>query len=240
MLILSDCFEYLPKIKKSSVDLILTDPPYNISKSSNFHKISKTASDELKTKYTSHKIDFGYWDKEIDLDQLFFEFYRILRPGGTVIIFFDIWKSGIVKEFALKNKFKQPRIGQWLKTNPVPINSKTNYLSNCSEYFFTFIKGKNPTFNSKYDMGIYRFPLCHGKERLDHPTQKPLELIKELLIKHSNLDDLVLDPFSGTSTLAVASMETGRNWICVERDKNYYELSKSRIEKVQQSIVSSI
>jgi DNA modification methylase len=240
VLILSDCFEYLPKIKKSSVDLILTDPPYNISKSSNFHKISETASDELKTKYTSHKIDFGYWDKEIDLDQLFFEFYRILRPGGAVIIFFDIWKSGIVKEFALKNKFKQPRIGQWLKTNPVPINSKTNYLSNCSEYFFTFIKGKNPTFNSKYDMGIYRFPLCHGKERLDHPTQKPLELIKELLIKHSNLEDLVLDPFSGTSTLAVASMETGRNWICVERDKNYYELSKSRIEKVQQSIVSSI
>jgi DNA modification methylase len=240
VLILSDCFEYLPKIKKSSVDLILTDPPYNISKSSNFHKISETASDELKTKYTSHKIDFGYWDKEIDLDQLFFEFYRILKPGGTVIIFFDIWKSGIVKEFALKNKFKQPRIGQWLKTNPVPINSKTNYLSNCSEYFFTFIKGKNPTFNSKYDMGIYCFPLCHGKERLDHPTQKPLELIKELLIKHSNLEDLVLDPFSGTSTLAVASMETGRNWICVERDKNYYELSKSRIEKVQQSIVSSI
>ena len=172
--------------------------------------------------------------------QLFFEFYRILKPGGTVIIFFDIWKSSSIKEFATKHKFKQPRIGQWLKTNPVPINSKTNYLSNCSEYFFTFIKGKNPTFNSKYDMGIYRFPLCHGKERLDHPTQKPLELIKELLIKHSNLEDLVLDPFSGTSTLAVASMETGRNWICVERDKNYYELSKSRIEKVQQSIVSSI
>ena len=240
MLILSDCFEYLPKIKKSSVDLILTDPPYNISKSSNFHKISETASEELKTKYTSHKIDFGYWDKEIDLDQLFFEFYRILKPGGTVIIFFDIWKSSSINEFATKHKFKQTRIGQWLKTNPVPINSKTNYLSNCSEYFFTFIKGKNPTFNSKYDMGIYRFPLCHGKERLDHPTQKPLELIKELLIKHSNLEDLVLDPFSGTSTLAVASIETERNWICIERDEKYYELSKSRIESIQQSIKTSI
>jgi DNA modification methylase len=89
-------------------------------------------------------------------------------------------------------------------------------------------------------MGIYRFPLCHGKERLDHPTQKPLELIKELLIKHSNLEDLVLDPFSGTSTLAVASMETGRNWICIERDKKYYELSKSRIEIIQQSIKTLI
>jgi DNA modification methylase len=222
----------LPKIEKSSVDLILTDPPYNISKSSNFHKISETASDELKTKYTSHKIDFGYWDKEIDLDQLFFEFYRILKPGGTVIIFFDIWKSGIVKEFALKNKFKQPRIGQWLKTNPVPINSKTNYLSNCSEYFFTFIKDKNPTFNSEYDNAIYNYPLCHGKERLEHPTQKPLGLIKDLIIKHSNKGDIVLDTFAGTSTTGIACIETERRFICVERDEKYYEISKQRIEKL--------
>jgi site-specific DNA-methyltransferase (adenine-specific) len=153
-----------------------------------------------------------------------------------VIIFFDIWKSADIKDFALKNKFKQPRVGQWLKTNPVPINSKTNYLSNCSEYFFTFIKGKNPTFNSKYDMGIYRFPLCHGNERLEHPTQKPLGLIKELLLKHSNSGDLILDPFSGTSTLAVASIESGRNWICIERDQKYYEISKYRVENIQQNI----
>lgn len=240
MLILSDCFEYLPKIEKSSVDLILTDPPYSISKSSNFHKSSEDAPKELKTKYTSHTIDFGYWDVEIDLDSLFSEFYRILKPGGTVIIFFDIWKSSSIKEFAVKYKFKQPRIGQWLKTNPVPINSKTNYLSNCSEYFFTFVKSKNPTFNSEYDNAIYKYPLCHGKERLQHPTQKPLSLIKDLILKHSNSGDLILDPFSGTSTLAVACIETSRNWICIERDPLYYELSNSRLQNFQQKSKNSI
>ena len=236
MLVLSDCFDYLPKIKKSSVDLILTDPPYNISRDSNFHKISSSASDELKTKYTGHTIDFGYWDRDIDLDLLFSEFFRILKPGGTVIIFYDIWKSASIKEFATKHNFKQPRVGQWLKTNPVPINSKVNYLSNCSEYFFTFVKGKNATFNSKYDNAIYKYPLCHGKQRLDHPTQKPVDLIKDLILKHSKVNDLILDPFSGTGTLAIACIETFRNWICIERDIDYFDLSRSRVEKFQQSL----
>ena len=110
-------------------------------------------------------------------------------------------------------------------------NSKINYLSNCSEYFFTFIKDKNPTFNSEYDNAIYNYPLCHGKERLEHPTQKPLGLIKDLIVKHSNKGDIVLDTFAGTSTTGIACIETERRFICVERDEKYYEISKQRIEK---------
>jgi site-specific DNA-methyltransferase (adenine-specific) len=121
------------------------------------------------------------------LNLLFKEYYRVLKKGGTVIFFFDIWKSNIIKEVAELNKFKQPRIGQWVN-NPVPINSN-NYLSNSIEYFFTFVKGGKPTFNSIYDNGIYKYPLCHGKQRFDHPTQKPLELIKDLVRKHSNEGD---------------------------------------------------
>ena len=80
------------------------------------------------------------------------------------------------KEIADKYKFKQGRVCIWQKTNPVPINSKLNYLSNANEYFFSFIKDKKPTFNSEYDNGLYKYPICHGKERLNHPTQKPLEI----------------------------------------------------------------
>jgi DNA modification methylase len=225
LIILDDCFNYLKQIKSGTVDLILTDPPYDISKSSNF-KNGKMS------KFNQISIDFGYWDAEIDLDSLFKEYYRVLRKGGTLILFFDIWKSTLIKNFATENKFKQPRIGQWLKNNPVPVNSKINYLSNCSEYFFTFVKDKNPTFNSEYDNGIYNFPLCHGKERLDHPTQKPLELIKSLILKHSNKGDLVLDTFSGTGTTAVACKLTDRNYICVERDEKYYNLSLNRIQQL--------
>ena len=240
MLILDDCYNYIKEIKSSSVDLILTDPPYAVSRNSNFDKISETADESLRTKYTKHSIDFGYWDTQIDLDELFKEYYRVLRKGGTLVIFYDIWKSNLIKQFADKYKFKQPRVGQWLKTNPVPINSKLNYLSNASEYFFTFIKDKNPTFNSEYDNAIYKYPLCHGKERLEHPTQKPLNLIKDLILKHSNLDDLVLDTFSGVATTAVACIDTERNWVCIERDENYYNLSKKRIENHKQSLTNVI
>lgn len=222
---MDDCFNYLSKIEDNSIDLILTDPPYDISKKSGF------SSGKL-SKFNQISIDFGYWDTEIDLDKLFKEYYRVLRKGGTLIIFYDIWKSNMIKDFANKYKFKQPRVGQWLKNNPVPVNSKINYLSNCSEYFFTFVKDKNPTFNSEYDNGIYNFPLCHGKERLEHPTQKPLGLIKSLILKHSKEGDLILDTFSGTGTTAVACIETGRKFICVERDEKYYQLSKSRLEQI--------
>jgi DNA modification methylase len=228
VLIFDDCFNYLSSLKSNSIDLILTDPPYDISKKSGF-------SSGKMEKFTQISIDFGYWDTEIDLDTLFKEYYRVLRKGGTLVLFYDIWKSGMIKEFASKHKFKQPRIGQWLKNNPVPVNSKTNYLSNCSEYFFSFVKDKNPTFNSEYDNGIYNFPLCHGKERLEHPTQKPLTLIKNLILKHSNEGDTVLDTFAGTSTTAIACLETNRNYVCVERDHKYYDLSKNRIESFKQN-----
>ncbi len=227
MLIFDDCFNYLSTLESNSIDLILTDPPYDISKKSGF-------SSGKMSKFTQISIDFGYWDTEIDLDTLFKEYYRVLRKGGTLILFYDVWKSTMIKDFAVKYRFKQPRVGQWLKNNPVPVNSKTNYLSNCSEYFFSFVKDKNPTFNSEYDNGIYNFPLCHGKERLEHPTQKPLGLIKNLILKHSNSGDIVLDTFSGTSTTAIACLETNRKFICIERDENYYEISKNRIESFKQ------
>lgn len=240
MLINDDCFNYLSKISSSTIDLILTDPPYSISRGSNFDKVSDTTSEKMKTKYSSHSIDFGYWDTEIDLNRLFSEYHRVLKKGGSCVIFYDIWKSHLIKQSAQLVKFKQPRIGQWLKTNPVPINSKLNYLSNCSEYFFTFVKDKSPTFKSEYDNGIYRFPLCHGKERLEHPTQKPLELIKSLILKHSNAGDIVLDTFAGTSTTAIACLETQRQYICIERDEAFFKLSQTRIDNYKQKKEFSI
>ena len=235
MILSGDCFEILPNIEDNSVNLILVDPPYLISKDSNFNKHSETASKEMITKYASISIDFGDWDKnEINWDLLFKHYYRILKNGGTLIIFYDIWKSNVIKEFANKYKFKQPRVCQWQKTNPVPVNSKTNYLSNSIEYFFTFVKGKNPTFNSEYDNGVYRYPICHGKERYQHPTQKPLSLFVDLIKKHSNPGDLVIDTFAGTGTTAHACLQTDRNYIVIERDEKYLEILKKRLNFSQE------
>ena len=140
MIILGDCLQELPKIESNSIDLIITDPPYLISRDSNFKQISDSTSKEMSTKYNI-SIDFGDWDKvELDFNYLFKEWFRILKKGGTLIVFYDVWKSNEIKESANIVGFKQPRVCAWTKTNPVPINSKTNYLSNATEYFFTFVK----------------------------------------------------------------------------------------------------
>ena len=220
-----DCYDELKLIEKNSIDLILTDPPYQISRDSNFTKNSDN------TKFNNISIDFGQWDKEdLDLDNLFKEFKRVLRKGGSVIIFYDIWKSQDLKFYATKWGFKQPRLCQWVKTNPVPINSNNNYLSNGIEFFFTFVKGKNPTFNSSYDKGIYNYPICHGKERTSHPTQKPLSLIKDILQKHTNEGDIVLDCFAGSGTIGEACNLLNRSFVLIEYDKDYYELIMNRLK----------
>lgn len=231
MLINGDCYDELIKIEKNSVDLILIDPPYNISRNSGFTRMGENTNHILYGKYNNMSIDFGDWDKEqLNWDILFKEFQRVLKKGGSLIIFYDIWKAHELKEAASSFKFKQPRVGSWIKNNPVPINSSNNYLSNAIEYFFTFVKVGKPTFNSKYDNGIYNYPLCHGRERLDHPTQKPLALIKDLIIKHSNIGDLVLDCFSGSGTTAHAAIETDRKYIAIEKETNYYNISRIRID----------
>ena len=235
MIILGDCLQELPKIESNSIDLIITDPPYLISRDSNFKQISDSTSKEMSTKYNI-SIDFGDWDKvELDFNYLFKEWFRILKKGGTLIVFYDVWKSNEIKESANIVGFKQPRVCTWTKTNPVPINSKTNYLSNATEYFFTFVKGGKPTFNSVYDNGFYKFPICHGKERLQHPTQKPLSLISQLIEKHSNSGDLVLDNFAGTGTVGEACVKLGRDYILIEKEETYFNMIGDRLNK---SIIS--
>ena len=235
MIILGDCLQELPKIESNSIDLIITDPPYLISRDSNFKQISDSTSKEMSTKYNI-SIDFGDWDKvELDFNYLFKEWFRVLKKGGTLIVFYDVWKSNEIKESANIVGFKQPRVCAWTKTNPVPINSKTNYLSNATEYFFTFVKGGKPTFNSVYDNGFYKFPICHGKERLQHPTQKPLSLISQLIEKHSNLGDLVLDNFAGTGTVGEACVKLGRDYILIEKEETYFNMIGDRLNK---SIIS--
>ena len=96
-----------------------------------------------------------------------------------------------------KHKFKQLRFIEWIKTNPQPLNSKINYLTNVREIALVGVKKNKPVFNSEYDNGIYMFPLQGGKNRF-HPTQKSLKLFEELISKHSNENDVVLDTFLGS------------------------------------------
>lgn len=220
-LIKGDCFDQLKLIKSKSVDLILTDPPYIISRETNF---SKGGGNE--EKYGKLSMQFGEWDKEkLDLEPLFKEFYRILKPGGTLIIFYDVFKLQEIYNFAAKYKFKQPRVGIWDKSNAVPINARINYLSNAREYFLSFCKGKKGTFNSYYDKAFYSYAIVNGKLRT-HPTQKPIKLLEDIIRVNSNEYDTILDCFMGTGSTGIACINTNRDFIGIELDENYFNIAE--------------
>ncbi len=169
--------------------------------------------------------DYGDWDNNFTmelLEQFIIHYYRVLKNGGTAIIFFDIWKITPLKEIMERVGFKQIRFIEWIKTNPQPLNSKTNYLTNCREIALLGIKKSKPTFNSKYDNALYQYPLQGGKNRF-HPTQKSLPLFEELIKKHSNEDDVILDTFLGAGTTAIAAKNTNRKYKGCEISKEYYD-----------------
>lgn len=171
------------------------------------------------------KTQYGDWDSEFTmqkLDQFIELFYKKLRNGGTCIIFFDLWKITDLKYLLEKYKFKQIRMIEWIKTNPQPLNSKINYLTNCREIALLGVKKGKPTFNSKYDDGIYRYPIQGGKLRF-HPTQKSLQLFKDLIEKHSHSGDLIVDPFLGSGTTAIACSELDRRFMGCEFNKEYFD-----------------
>lgn len=183
-LVNESCFSFLKELESNSIDLALIDPPYEVSRETNFK------SGEAKGKDTDRfrvSMDFGDWDSDFTgLDEVIKELYRVLRKGGTLICFYDIWKISILRRYFDDAKFRQIRFIEWVKTNPVPINSKINYLTNAREIAVVAVKEGKATFHSEYDNGIYRYPICHDRERF-HPTQKPLALIEELVIKHARL-----------------------------------------------------
>ena len=173
----------------------------------------------------SVQTEYGDWDKNFTmekLDDFIANYYKKLRKGGTLIIFFDIWKITPLKEIMEKYKFKQIRFIEWIKTNPQPLNSNTNYLTNCREMALLGVKDSKPTFNSKYDNAIYHFPIQNGKDRF-HKTQKSIPLFEELIKKHSNEGDIVLDTFLGGGTTAIACKNTNRNFKGCEISKEYYD-----------------
>lgn len=233
-----DCFTILENMVKEGkkFNAIITDPPYAISRKTNFSSGKKppvTASQEIKNAFRTfnkHHNRFGAWDNtEIDFDRFIALSYELLEKGGTLFMFYDIWKIQNIKETAEKYKFKQPRMGIWIKTNPVPVNSKLNYLTNAKEIFVTFVKGGKPTFNSKYDNAVYSFPICQGNERTKHTTQKPLKLMEEIVLKHTNEHDTILDPFMGSGTTGEASLKYNRRFTGIELDKEYFDIASNRL-----------
>lgn len=224
----------IKECKEKGIEFVKTEEDWEKVKDK-FKDITGMTEEKMKKNYMKYgsiygkkysvQTEYGDWDSKFSMDILsnfIKEYYKKLRKGGTIIIFFDIWKITLLKDLLEKHKFKQIRFIEWIKTNPQPLNSSVNYLTNCREIALIGVKGGKPTFNSKYDNGLYQFPLQGGKNRF-HPTQKSLQLFEKLIEKHSNEDDTVLDTFLGSGTTAIASKNKKRNFKGCEVSKEYYD-----------------
>jgi len=212
-----DCLERMKEIPDGSVDMVLTDPPYNITRGNNFHTMGRFG------------IDFGEWDKGADILSYIKECSRVLNRSGSLVVFND-WKNlGAIAEYAESVGFDTKDMLRLEKTNPMPRNRDRRYITDyeCAAWFVK--KGAKWTFNRQND--TYQRPkFVHSIDKGFHPTQKSLGLMKELLLIHSNESDTILDPFMGSGTTGVAALNCGRRFIGIERDDAYFEIAQRRIE----------
>lgn len=233
-------------VAAGSVSLVLTDPPYLISRETGF----KNQGAEAEAKYAGKfniSMDFGTWDHDdgfsmADLAEVVEGLHRVLRPGGAAIVFFDIWKISDLVELMRRAGFEGLTMIQWRKTNAVPINARHTYLSNAREVAVVGYKPGGPvTFRApdpvKYAgqnamahrTGRFYYPIYQGKDRF-HPTQKSLALFELLIEMHSEPGDVVLDCFSGSGTTGAAAINTGRRYLGGEADPVYFEGSVARLD----------
>lgn len=203
-----DCIKNMKLMKDNMVDFTLTDIPYGVvnRKDNGLRNLNKENAD-IET---------------FDLDVFLNEVYRVTK--NSICIFCSKEQfSQIYKFFASKKGTVRPVI--WRKTNPSPMNGQYVYLSGV-ELAVWFKKSGAKVFNAHCKNSVFDYP--NGK-RVWHPTQKNLELFKELILDNTNVGDLVFDPCIGGGTTAIASKETGRNYIGIEINEDYYKKTLERI-----------
>lgn len=212
-----DCLEVMKTIPDGSIDLVLTDPPYNIARDNNFNTMGRKG------------IDFGEWDKGFDLFSYIDEVYRVLNKNGSFVVFND-WKNlGDISKYAEKLGFITKDMLRLEKSNPMPRNRDRRYITDyeCA-IWFTMPKAKW-VFN-RQDEKYQRPKFVHSIDKGLHPTQKSLKLMEELILIHSNENDTILDPFMGSCTTGVACKNTGRYFIGIELDDGYFRVGKERMD----------
>lgn len=213
----ADCLEILKQLPDKSIDLILTDPPYEL----NIHGGSGMGAFCDRKLVKLKHIDFMVHG--FNYDAVFNEFVRICKKANMYIFCSNAQITKIMSWFEARNYYVTLLV--WHKTNAVPLTNK-KYHSNTE--FIICIKEKGTTFNNMNvadSTKVFSIPFPSGKLRF-HPTQKPLELLEKLIKRKSNEGDLILDCFSGSGSTAIACNKLNRNFICIEKDEKFYNMSK--------------
>ena len=200
------------------------------------------------------------WDKMSDEEYINFTnkwikaSKRVLKSNGSIFICCSYHNIGECTMGLKNNGFKINNIITWQKTNAMP-NLTRRVLTHSTEFIIWAVKGKGWIFNyevlkdlnpevtkdgkKKQLRDVWQIPLCQGKERLKdennkalHPTQKPQELLKRIILGFSNEGDIVLDPFAGSGTTPYVAKKYNRYYIAIEKEEKYYRAMLKRVENV--------
>lgn len=220
-----DCFNYLSQIPDNSIDLILTDPPYNIAQYS-------TGNIDLPGRSALNN-DLAEWDlKPINPFDLLDDFKRIIKPDGNIFVFTSYNLIGKWHE-AFDSEFDTFQFFVWHKTNPAPKIFKNGFLNSCEMIACMWNKGHKWNFSNQRDMhNFFESPICMKPERLSdpkHPAQKPVKLLEHIISIASNENDVVFDPFMGVGSTGVAALRNNRKFIGIEIEKDYFVAAERRL-----------
>ncbi|WP_233758686.1 DNA-methyltransferase [Helicobacter acinonychis] len=206
------------------VNHIITDPPYNISKDNNFSTMNSAKR---------QGVDFGEWDKNFDLFGWIKSYSQILDANGSFIIFCSYRFLSHICDTLERSNCEVKDILVWQKSNPMPRNINRRYVQDMEFAVWAVKKGAKWVFNKpndkKYLRAIYTAPVVSGFERTEHPTQKSLKVMQEIIRTHTNKEDLILDPFMGSGSTGVAAVITGRKFLGIELSEKYYNIALSRL-----------
>lgn len=234
-----DCMDLLRQLDDESIDLILTDPPYNmgykpfINRSKKYKRVIQEWDNQWET-LEGYLLWCESW--------LSTSWYK-LKPGGSILITGTFHNIFDIRNELIKVGYKFNNFITWFKGNAMPIMmaKKMGVYAYSCEYINYFSKGKPAFFD--YD---YLKELNDGKQHRDifiinnrphsesvgHPTQKPLKLWRTLVQAHCPPGGIVLDFFGGSGTSAVVAIETGRNYILGEASEVYCKMIEERINHV--------
>ena len=246
-----DCLAVLAQIPEDSVDVIFADPPYHLSNGGFTVHAGKRVS-----------VNKGSWDesKGTQKDFLFHQAwiqacYRVLKPGGTIWVsgtYHSIYACGLALQIS---GYKILNDIAWYKPNAAP-NLSGRYFTASHETVLWARKGEKSkhTFNYKEmrtgpwhlndslknegkqmrSVWAIGAPRMEEKKFGKHPTQKPMALLERIVLASSNKRDLILDPFTGSSTTGLAAVKHGRKFVGIDTEKKYLNLSIKRFEDMAQ------
>jgi DNA modification methylase len=223
-----DSFNLIKDIKSSSVDLILTDPPYNLAKHSTGN-IKFSWREDVNN-------NIAKWDEvEFIPANIADEFVRVLKPNGNLFVFCSYNLIGKWYD-ALDHKFDTFQFMVWHKTNPTPKFFKNGFLNSCEIIICCWNKGHNWNFTEQNNMhNFFESPICSGNERLKnpkHPTQKPLKLLEHIIKIASHENAIVLDPFMGVGSTGEAANKLNRRFVGIELEEIYYQAAEKRLTNI--------